>query len=170
MHIALILNNIRSAENVGAIFRTADAAGVKNIYLCGYTPAPLDRFDRPNTKIAKAALGAEKTISWQKVESLRDAIKNLKEKNFFVVAIEQDSESVDYKKIKEKSEEKNIALILGNEVEGLSRGDLAQCDLIAEIPMRGFMVRQAHHPRFVNRGKESLNVSVATGIVLFSII
>ncbi|TSC84509.1 MAG: tRNA/rRNA methyltransferase SpoU [Parcubacteria group bacterium Gr01-1014_17] len=147
----LILHNIRSNHNVGSIFRTADAAGVTKIFLTGYTPAPLDRFGRVNKEIAKTALGAEKTVAWERVKKVQELFAHLKKEKVFLVAVEQSPHSINYKKIPRK---KNIALIFGNEVRGLSQSILKQCDCIAEIPMRGT--------------KESLNVSVSVGIVLFS--
>jgi 23S rRNA (guanosine2251-2'-O)-methyltransferase len=80
--LCLALHNIRSVYNVGAIFRTADAAGVSKIYLCGYTPAPIDRFGRARKDIAKAALGAEKTVAWESVEKIGDLISKLKKEKF----------------------------------------------------------------------------------------
>jgi 23S rRNA (guanosine2251-2'-O)-methyltransferase len=152
MAIVVILNNIRSNENVGSIFRTADAAGVSKIYLSGYTPAPIDKFGRKNKALSKSALGAEETIPWEKVKTLKLVIKKLKEEGCKIVAVEQDKRSINYKLL---SNDYNLALVFGNEVTGLTKAELAQCDLIVEIPMKG--------------KKESLNVSVATGIVLFSI-
>ena len=149
----LILNNIRSVENVGAIFRTADAAGIDKIYLVGYTPAPIDRFGRKRKDLAKSALGAEEYVSWEQVKIILPLIKNLKSDGFQIIAIEQDEKSVDYKKVKAQS--KN-AFIVGAEVEGIPKSVLKYCDIIAEIPMRG--------------KKESLNVSVSLGIVLFRIL
>lgn len=153
MNTIVILNNIRSNENVGSIFRTADASGVAKIILCGYTPAPVDRFGRENKGLAKASLGAEKSVEWEKVESLKEAVKILK--NYFVVGIEQNKKAIDYKKIK-NLKIKNIALVFGNEVSGLSKKDLELCDYVAELPMKG--------------KKESLNVSVCAGIVLYELI
>jgi tRNA G18 (ribose-2'-O)-methylase SpoU len=153
MKVIVILNNIRSNENVGSIFRTADAAGVSKIMLAGYTPAPIDRFGRENRGLAKAALGAEKFVKWQKFENLKEAIQNLSD--FLVVGVEQDKKSIDYRKIK-NDKVKNIALVFGNEVDGLSKEDLSFCDIAAQIPMRG--------------KKESLNVSVCAGIILYSLI
>lgn len=150
--VCLILDNIRSTHNVGAIFRTADAAGVKKIYLTGYTPAPLDRFGRPVPEIEKTALGAEKTIAWEQVENIDDLISRLKKENFKIIAVEQAENSVDYKTVKIGDDDK-VAFIFGNEVDGLSPETLSQCDIIAEIPMRG--------------AKESLNVSVSAGVALF---
>jgi tRNA G18 (ribose-2'-O)-methylase SpoU len=158
MEIIVILNNIRSSENVGSIFRTADASGVGKIILCGYAPAPLDRFGRENKALTKASLGAEKFVEWENEESLKGASLKVKKEGFKMVAIEQDKNAIDYKKIKEKlsDECQTIALVFGNEVEGLSKEDLTLCDLIAEIPMHG--------------QKESLNVSVAAGVILFSLL
>ncbi len=149
----LILPDIRSALNVGAIFRTADAVGIDKIYLTGYTPTPVDKFNRIRKDIAKSALGAEKTISWEYKKSLSALIYRLKKEGYFIIAIEQAENSIDYKKLKIKH--KN-AFIVGTEVSGIPEKILAKCDVITEIPMRG--------------EKESLNISVACGIVLFRIL
>src|SRR3989344_9239875 len=142
----VILHNIRSVENVGAMFRTADAAGVRKIYLTGYTPAPLDRFGRKRKDLAKSALGAEEYVSWESRKSILPLLRKLKKEGYIIIGIEQDKKSVDYRKIKTK--EKNT-FIVGAEVEGLPKNVLDNCDIIAEIPMQG--------------KKESLNVSVALG-------
>lgn len=146
----LILHDIRSAENVGAIFRTADAAGVSRIILSGYTALPVDAFGRKNKKIAKTALGAEETVSWEHALDVSKAITALKRKDFTIAALEQDDTAIDYKEVKLAGP---WALLLGNEVEGVSKALLKKADVIVEIPMKG--------------KKESLNVSVATGIALF---
>ncbi|MFA5999642.1 MAG: TrmH family RNA methyltransferase [Candidatus Paceibacterota bacterium] len=146
----LILNDIRSVENVGAIFRTADAVGIDKIYLTGYTPAPLDRFGRKRGDLAKSALGAEEYVKWEQKKSISALLAKLKKGNFFIVGIEQDKKSVDYKKVRIKNRN---AFIVGTEVTGIPKNILKKCDVIAEIPMRG--------------KKESLNVSVATGVALF---
>ena len=151
--IYLILHNIRSLYNVGAIFRTADAAGVSKIFLTGYTPSPKDVFGKYRREISKAALGAEKYISWEAIRYIVSLVKRLKKERIQIVALEQASASVDYRKFKPKFP---IALILGNEVRGLSKSLLKKCDKIIYIPMRG--------------RKESLNVSVASGVALFSLI
>ena len=150
--IILVLGNIRSVHNVGAIFRTAEAIGVSKIYLCGYTPGPLDRFGRPRTDFKKAALGAESMVSWESVGDLSSLISKLKTENYYIVALEQDKKAADYKKILPKE---HTALIVGNEVNGISPSSLKLCDKVVQIPMRG--------------RKESLNVSVALGIALFRI-
>ncbi|MDQ3075784.1 MAG: TrmH family RNA methyltransferase [bacterium] len=146
----VIIHDVRSVENVGAMFRTADAAGVNKIYLTGYTPTPLDRFGRKRNDLTKSALGAEEFVDWEQKKSLPVLISNLKKDGFTVIAVEQSESSVDYKKVKLSS--KNV-FIVGNEVTGISKSILNKCDVIAEIPMYG--------------KKESLNVSVALGVVLF---
>jgi len=146
----LILHDIRSVENVGAMFRTADAARINKIYLTGYTPTPLDRFGRKRGDLAKSALGAEEFVPWEQKKSTATLLNNLKKEGFYIIAIEQDEKSVDYKKVRLQS--KN-AFIVGTEVTGIPENILKKCDVIAEIPMRG--------------KKESLNVSVACGVALF---
>lgn len=149
----VVLDNIRSKQNVGSIFRTADCAGVSKVYLCGTTPCPRDRFGREVGEISKTALGAEKTIAWEYAKSTNTVLKKLKKENFQIVAIEQSKNSVDYKKVKPKYP---VAFVVGNEVEGIKKSTLDQCDTIAEIPMRG--------------EKESLNVSVAFGVAILRIL
>jgi 23S rRNA (guanosine2251-2'-O)-methyltransferase len=144
----LILDNIRSTHNVGSIFRTADAAGVTKIFLIGTTPDPLDRFGRVQKDISKTALGAEKNIPWEHATDTIDLLSKFP--NHFKIALEQSENSVDYKTVLAK--EQNI-IILGPEVTGLPENILDACDVVAEISMNGM--------------KESLNVSVATGIFLF---
>ena len=147
--ISVVLHDIRSAENVGSIFRTADACGVSKIYLTGYTPTPIDRFGRTRRDIVKASLGAEKVVLWEQCDSISPFLKRLRKEKIRIVAIEQDSKSVDYKKLRLQG---SITLIFGNEVTGLPKSVLDHSDTVAEIHMRGM--------------KESLNVSVAAGIVL----
>ncbi|MEK7552469.1 MAG: TrmH family RNA methyltransferase [Patescibacteria group bacterium] len=149
----LILHNIRSVHNVGSIFRTADACDINKIYLIGLTPTPTDKFDRERKDLSKVALGAEKNIPWEKCPSTPQLIKKLKKEGFLIVSLEQSPKSVDYKKIKIKQK---TAFILGNEVEGISESILKMSDVVAEIPMRG--------------KKESLNVSVAAGVMLFRVL
>lgn len=149
-----ILQNIRSLHNVGSIFRTADAAGVSKIYLCGITPAPLDRFGQPEKNLTKVSLGAERYIPWAKANSATKIIGMLKKDGFTVLALEQSKKSVAYDKFHPRKTQ-NIALVLGNEVRGLPAAILKKCNKILEIPMHG--------------KKESLNVSVAFGIVTFEL-
>lgn len=149
----LILHNIRSVENVGAMFRTADAAGIDKIYLTGYTPAPIDRFGRKRKDLAKSALGAEEFVPWEYKKTILPLLAKLKKQNYFLIAVEQDKDSIDYRKVKLKN--KNVFL-MGTEVTGIQKNILKKCDVIAEIPMHG--------------KKESLNVSVALGVVLFGVL
>ncbi len=146
----LILHDIRSAENVGALFRTADAAGVTKIYLTGYSPQPLDRFGRKRKDVGKAALGAEESVQWEAAVDPIAVLLGLRASGVTIVAIEQSPRAVDYKTLAFTGD---VAFVLGNEVTGISEELLALADHVAEIPMQGM--------------KESLNVSVAGGIALF---
>ena len=149
----LILPDIRSTHNVGAIFRTADAVGISKIYLVGITPSPLDRFGRARPDIAKSALGAEKTVPYESREEIGPLLDELKKDGYTIIAIEQSKNSIDYKDVKQGD---MMAFILGPEVTGLPEAILNQCDVVAEIPMAG--------------EKESLYVAVATGVALFRIL
>src|SRR3989344_5768587 len=100
--ICLILHNLRSAQNVGALFRVADAVGVRKIYLTGYTPAPLDRFGRPNKEVTKTALGAENYVEWESHKNISHLINKLSAFSFQLLALEQSNKSVDYRQIKIK--------------------------------------------------------------------
>ncbi len=157
IEMVVILHNIRSLYNVGSIFRTSDAAGVKKIFLSGYTPSPIDQFGHFRKKLIKVSLGAEKFVPWEKVKNTARLIDQLKKENYKIFALEQSKFSLPYYrlKIKKKSFLK-IALILGNEVKGLPKNILKKSDKILEIPMLG--------------QKESLNVSVAFGIVVFDLL
>jgi 23S rRNA (guanosine2251-2'-O)-methyltransferase len=146
----VLVHNIRSAHNVGSIFRTSDSIGVSHIYISGYSPTPLDRWKRPVKEIAKTALGAEMTIPWEYISDAKDVIRLAKEKGFDVVGVEQNDKSVDYKDFDPK--EKTL-IIMGEEVGGINKEIINECDAIIEIPMYG--------------NKESLNVSVAFGVVMY---
>lgn len=143
-----ILHNVRSKHNVGSIFRTADAAGIKKIYLCGYTPEPLP----------KVSLGAEKWIAFEKVKSTTALIDRLKKDDYKIFAVEQSKKSIPYLKLRTSQvlNLERMGLVFGNEVRGLSPAILERADEILEIPIFG--------------KKESLNVAVAFGIIVFSII
>ncbi len=149
---SLLLHNIRSTHNVGAIFRTADAIGVSKIYISGYTPSPIDRFGRNRQDITKASLGAESSVPWENISDVYNFINKLKKEKVNIIGLEQDERSIDYRKAKIN---KDNLIIIGNEVDGIEKGMLGLCDEILEIPMKG--------------KKESLNVSVATGILLYSL-
>ena|ERR1700744_3662867 len=150
--IRLFLDNIRSVHNAGSIFRTAETVGVSRVYLSGTTPGPLDRFGRARRDFAKVSLGAERLIAWEYMSATdaRRALKALKKQGFRIIALEQASASVDYRGVIVGDK---AVIILGNEVDGVSAESLKEADIVAEIPLMG--------------RKESLNVSVATGVFLF---
>ncbi|MBI2439024.1 MAG: RNA methyltransferase [Candidatus Moranbacteria bacterium] len=154
--IVLIIHNVRSAHNVGAMFRTADGAGVERIFLTGYTPCPPKKEALYRTGAEKAfcktALGAEKYIPWKKNVSFAKVARALKEEGYALVSLEQATGSTAYDAYKSTS---RTALVVGNEVTGIDKKILRQCETILEIPMHG--------------KKNSLNVSVATGIVLYEL-
>ena len=112
----IILEDIRSAYNVGAIFRTADASGVAKIFLVGYTPAPTDRFGRVQAEIEKTSLGASKTMAWEQAATTREVIERLQADGVTVAAVEQAPGSVS---LKDFEEPEHVAYIVGNEVEGV---------------------------------------------------
>lgn len=146
----LILSDIRSHYNVGAMFRTADGAGVAKVYLSGYTPAPIDRFGRAVPEIHKTALGAEQVVPWEYVADISSLITLLKADGVSIVAVEQDEHSV---LLYDFVVPPHVAYIFGSETEGVARFILDRVDTILELPMLGM--------------KESLNVSVTAGIVLY---
>lgn len=152
MQKAVLLHNIRSAHNVGSIFRTSDASGVSKVFLSGYSPTPLDRFGNPRKDLAKVSLGGEKFVPWEYEKYPLQVIAKLRAEGWLIVGVEQDERSTDYRTFKS---DKPVLFILGNEVRGISAALRAKCDQLIEIPMRG--------------KKESLNVSVAAGVVLFGV-
>ncbi|MEW6610030.1 MAG: TrmH family RNA methyltransferase [Patescibacteria group bacterium] len=152
-----LLHNIRSMHNVGSIFRTADAAGVEKLYLCGITPGPFERFHRPNTPLLKVSLGAERTVAWERAASTSRLVNALHKDGYRIFALEQHSASVNYRTVKlTEPQWRKAALILGDEVHGIPFFLLKKADQVLEIPMHG--------------KKESLNVSVAFGIVVFHLL
>ena len=149
-----ILHNIRSLHNVGSIFRTSDGAGVEKLYLTGITPGPLDRFGKKIKQFTKVSLGAEDSVLWERISNFRLLISKLKKEGYKIYAVEQASNSIPYYKLQTNNYKLNkLALVRGNEVRGLSPGILKKCDKVLEIPMYGT--------------KESLNVSVAFGVVVY---
>lgn len=152
-NLYLILHNIRSVYNTASIFRTADGAGVKKIYLTGYTPKPIDEFGVIKNDFKKISLNAEKSVNWEYKRDINKIINYLKNRGINITALEQSPQSINYKKLKPKFP---LALIVGNEVRGIPPNILNKCGAIIEIPMRG--------------KKESLNVSVATGIAIYKIL
>jgi 23S rRNA (guanosine2251-2'-O)-methyltransferase len=144
--LILVIHNVRSALNVGSMFRTADGAGVSRVYVCGYSPTP------EHPKVAKTSLGAEKTVSWEYDAQAWRILQRLKKDGYRILALEQSKKSADLFSFKPRYP---IALVVGNEVGGLSPKILSYCDTVLEIPMYG--------------KKESLNVSVAAGIALYAL-
>lgn len=149
----VILENVRSAHNVGAIFRTAEAIGISKIYLVGYTPAPLDRFGRAQPDVAKTALGADKMVPWEQAPESDGLITRLKGEGREVIAVERTDEALDYKTCEVSD---TVAFIFGNEIDGVSENSLKNADQVISLPMNGM--------------KESLNVSVTAGIVLYRLL
>ncbi len=147
-----VLDNIRSLYNVGSIFRTSDAVGIEKLYLCGITPSPLDKLGRVRPGFLKVDLGAHENVKWEKRTSTWRTIDKLKSEGYKIYAIEQSEKSVPYNRVRV---DKKTALIVGHEVRGLSDAVMNRADKILEIPMSGV--------------KESLNVSVAFGIVVYSL-
>lgn len=144
--IILVLDNIRSLNNVGSVFRTADAFLIEEIILCGVTGTP------PNKEIEKTALGATETVRWRHVSSTIDVVNDLKLKNYLVFAVEQVENSKKLHQLKDLSDKK-IALVFGNEVYGVEQEVVNSCDGAIEIPQLGT--------------KHSLNISVSAGIVVW---
>lgn len=145
--VYVVLENIRSMYNVGAAFRTSDAACVEELILCGYTARP------PRKEIEKTALGATDTVPWSHFANGPEAVAYLKAKGVTVIALEHCEESED---IMEMECPFPIALVIGNEVEGITPQTIAECDRACEIPMFGT--------------KQSLNAAVAYGIAVFQFV
>lgn len=146
--IVVVLDNIRSMHNVGSVFRTADAFLIEAICLCGYTPQP------PHRDIHKTALGATETVDWLYYANAAEAVNELKQRGYAVYGVEQAEGSISLKEFVLKPGEK-IAVVFGNEVEGVQADVLKLCDGCIEIPQFGM--------------KHSLNISVAAGIVLWQL-
>lgn len=155
----VILDNVRSALNVGSIFRTSSGIGIDKIYLCGITPTPFEtgkKFERQNKKrkdFIKTSLGSEEEIAWEYRENILDIIKELKKENFEIISLEQNERSIDYKNLKTNKE--NVAVIVGSETDGVQKEVLDLSDQITEIPMLGL--------------KESLNVTIAYAILAYKL-
>ena len=146
--VIAVLENIRSAYNVGSVFRTADAFLLEGIYICGYTAYP------PHKEIRKTALGAEDTVAWKHFKDIGEAIEEIRALGYKVYAVEQ---AVDSWKLGSFTvDEDKVAVIFGNEVTGVEQSTIALCDGVIEIPQLGM--------------KHSLNVATAAGVVLWELI
>ncbi len=142
--VLVVLDNIRSFNNVGSIFRTADAFRIGKIYLCGFTPCP------PHRDITKTALGASETVDWEYVASAQEICNQLKKSGYELVAVEQTQNASPLQSFEMVSDQKYV-LIFGNEVDGVQDSLLEMCDKVIEVPQEGT--------------KHSLNISVCFGIV-----
>jgi 23S rRNA (guanosine2251-2'-O)-methyltransferase len=147
--IIIVLDNVRSLNNVGSAFRTADSFLLENIYLCGVTGQP------PNKEIEKTALGATESVNWSYFETTKEAIEYLKQKKYKVFAIEQVEKSIYLQNFKYEKNQA-IALVFGNEVYGVEQEVINCCDGCIEIPQLGT--------------KHSLNISVSIGIVVWDLV
>lgn len=146
--LIIVLDNIRSLNNIGSVFRTADAFLIEAVYLCGITAQP------PHRDIQKTALGATETVTWKYFENTKDALSNLKQNQYKIASIEQTQNSTMLNDFKVKLDEK-WALVFGNEVNGVEQEIINQSDVVIEIPQYGT--------------KHSLNISVSAGIVVWEI-
>lgn len=146
--LVVVLDNIRSCNNIGSVFRTSDALLIEKIYLCGITATP------PNKEIHKTALDAEKSVNWEYTENTEDAVASLQKNGYKVYAIEQVENSILLPNFKPAENEK-IAIVFGNEVKGVKQTVVNICDGSIEIPQFGT--------------KHSFNISVSAGIVLWDI-
>ena len=144
--IVLVLDNVRSAHNVGSAFRSSDSFGVDRIFLCGICPFP------PSPEIRKVALGAEESVPWERHPETISVVERLRAEGYTIVSVEQTVHSVKLDGFR-RQEGKKYALILGNEVDGVSQDVVDASDFALEIPQFGT--------------KHSLNISVATGVVLW---
>ena len=145
--VIAVLENVRSAYNVGSVFRTADAFLIEAIYITGYTAKP------PHKEIKKTALGAEDTVTWMHFPSAKEAIQYLKQNGYKVFAVEQVENSISLEKF---DADDKVAVIFGNEVSGVEQTTIALCDGTIEIPQLGM--------------KHSLNIATAAGVVLWEMV
>ncbi|WP_298892473.1 RNA methyltransferase [uncultured Psychroserpens sp.] len=146
--LIIILDNIRSLNNIGSVFRTSDAFLVEKIYLCGITATP------PHNDIRKTALGSTETVNWEYIENTLDIVKKLKSENVKVISIEQADQATMLNEFKPK-ENQTYALVFGNEVKGVSQEVVNASDMVIEIPQFGT--------------KHSLNISVSCGVVVWDV-
>ncbi len=146
--VTIVLDNIRSLNNIGSVFRTADAFLMEQIYLCGITATP------PHRDIQKTALGSTETVNWNHFNSTLEAIEQLKQQGYKIAAVEQTENSTFLNNFKVNRNEK-WALVFGNEVSGVDQDVINHCDVVIEIPQFG--------------SKHSLNISVSVGVVLWEI-
>lgn len=143
----VIVHNIRSAQNVGSLFRTADSLGVSKLWLTGYTPVP------SHARVAKTALGAQSSVAWEHVLDVQDVIQRTKKEGKRLIGLELDPRAV---ALSEFAPPEKMVLLIGNEVEGITPSLLVECDDVVSLPQKGM--------------KESMNVAVATGIATYRLL
>ena len=148
--IIVVLENIRSAYNVGSVFRTADAFLLQSIYICGYTAHP------PHKEIKKTALGAEDSVDWKYFKNVQQAIEELREQGYKIYAVEQTESSCKLQSASGGFEQERLAVIFGNEVTGVEQSTIEKTDGCIEIPQLGM--------------KHSLNIATAAGVVLWELV
>jgi len=147
--VIAVLENVRSAYNVGSVFRTADAFLLEAVYLTGYTCFP------PHKEIKKTALGAEDTVNWKHFKTIGEALEDLRDAGYRIYAVEQALNSLPLQQVNHKADEK-IAVVFGNEVTGVEETTISLCDGCIEIPQLGM--------------KHSLNIATAAGVVLWELV
>ena len=145
--VVVVLENVRSLNNIGSIFRTCDAMAIEKIYLCGITAQP------PHREIRKTAIGATESVNWEYQKNAEDVLNKYQKLGYSLIAVEQTSKAISLEKYSENNQK--ILLVFGNEINGVSQNLINRCDFSLEIPQWGT--------------KHSLNISVTTGIVLWTI-
>ena len=145
--IIVLLDNVRSLNNIGSVFRTCDAMGISKVYLCGITAQP------PHREIRKTAIGATKSVDWEYAENALEIIKKYKKLNYSLIAVEQTSKSISLENYTHNMGK--TLLIFGNEIDGVSQNLIDECDISLEIPQYGT--------------KHSMNISVTTGIIIWTL-
>lgn len=158
--VVLVIYNVRSAHNVGSMFRSADGLGISSLYLCGFTPYPEIPSDvrlphqakSVTNRIHKTALGAELSMPWRRYENLAKCVDKLRNDGFKIIGLEQTEGAIS---LKDYMPDGNLALVVGPEMDGLSPQELATMDEVIEIPMKG--------------RKESFNVAVAAAIAMYTL-
>lgn len=146
--LIVVLDNVRSLNNIGSVFRTSDAFLIQKIYLCGITATP------PHKDIHKTALGATESVEWEYVKDVHEVVAQLQEEQVFVAAIEQAEDAIFLDDFEVKSDQ-TYAVVFGNEVKGVQQQVVSDCDAVIEIPQMGT--------------KHSLNISVSVGVVLWDL-
>lgn len=155
MKLSIVLDGISYPHNVGPILRIADAVQAEKVWLCGCTPSPIDHEGRLVEEVVKMAVGTEAVVRWEKKKSVADVLKSLKEDGYLIVALHQSPSSIDYRSY-DVPEGSKVAIVLGNEMRGVSEEALGLSDRFLEIPLMGM--------------KDSLNVAIACALAAYSLV